>query len=61
MDDILIDYWAHEYADNPRLHETEVLETEDFDAEVAAMDAEVGADPAGDDFETVESETFEIE
>lgn len=44
LDDVLIDYWAHAHRDDPNLRNEEAFETEDFEAELAAMAASVKED-----------------
>ena len=60
MDDIVLDYWAHAFLDNPKLREEVV--NPDFEGDLAAFekmfsdsdDAAVGrAPPGGDTWETV--------
>lgn len=61
--EIIVDVWAHRHMDDPKLRER--LETEDFDEELARMEAEAAAEelppsaPGPDDFEPVVADTYE--
>lgn len=48
---MLTEYWAHYYYDKPDGEWEE--DTDDFDEELAAMDAEMGIPPDDDDFEDI--------
>lgn len=50
--EILIDFWAHAATDDPKV-KSEVV-TEDFEAEMAALEAAAAKPDDADDWETVE-------
>lgn len=52
-EEIVLDYWAHRLWDNPKVREEAY--NPDFEADLAAMDAEDGE---GDGWETVADDAF---
>lgn len=67
-EEILTDWWAHQHVDDPGLRNEVAMDDEDFQAELAAMEAEAaGRDDAApapspgddeDDFEPVIEDTY---
>lgn len=52
-----LDYWAHRHTDDPKLRDQVV--NPDFEADLAALEAEDAASPAPGDWETVADDRFE--
>lgn len=57
MAEILVDLWAHRYADDPGLRDAVEMDPEDMEAELAAMEAAATA-PANGEGEVVERMDF---
>jgi hypothetical protein len=58
--EILVDWWAHQFADDPALRNEVQMDDEDFQAELAEMEAAAAADSPGDAeaWEEVVAETY---
>ena len=55
----MIDYWAHAHVDDPNLARQEHFETEGFEAEVAALEAQETITPANEAaWDVVAEETY---
>lgn len=65
-EEIMVDWWAHRFADDPSLRNEVVMDPEDFEAELAEMEAASiaaeGGDPPppgdGGDWEPLVEDTY---
>lgn len=66
-EEILVDWWAHAHTDDPGLRNAVAMDEEDYQAELAEMEAEAlarsgapesAADPPGEDWEPLVEDTY---
>jgi len=56
-DEMLVDWWAHRFCDDPKLRDEAI--NPDFDAEFAEMDAAASASDDPTEWQEVADETYE--
>lgn len=47
-EEVLVDWWAHQHTDDPGLRNEVAMDSEDYEAEIAAMEADAMARSIGD-------------